>query len=106
MVLMVILIPKKPNERGIDNLKMWTLRMPEEVYEWLMEKAARETIRRKQKVSMNGLTVEILTRAMKADKKKRRGRNPWIGEDLMLEARRVVRFKCSERLREKVNGKG
>lgn len=51
-------------------MKMWTLRMPEEVYEWLMEKAARETISRKKKVSMNALTVEILTKAMKADRKK------------------------------------
>ena len=40
------------------------------------------------------------------DKKDRRGRNPATGEDLMLEARRVVVFKCSGVLREKVNGKG
>jgi integration host factor subunit alpha len=38
------------------------------------------------------------------DKKQRKGRNPATGEDLMLEPRRVVRFKCSERLRDKVNG--
>ncbi len=40
------------------------------------------------------------------DKKKRRGRNPATGRELMLDARRVVVFKCSERLREKVNRKG
>ena len=44
--------------------------MDDQIFEWLMEKAARETIRRKQKVSMNGLTVEILSKAMKADRKK------------------------------------
>ena len=38
------------------------------------------------------------------DKKKRRGRNPKTGEDKMLGARRVVGFKCAERLRDKVNG--
>ena len=38
------------------------------------------------------------------DKKLRRGRNPATGRDLMLEPRRVVRFKCSGRLRDKVNG--
>jgi integration host factor subunit alpha len=38
------------------------------------------------------------------DKGKRRGRNPKTGEDKMLGARRVVVFKCSEWLREKVNG--
>ena len=38
------------------------------------------------------------------DKKERRGRNPATDEDLMLEPRRVVTFKCSGRLREKING--
>jgi len=37
------------------------------------------------------------------EKSKRRGRNPHTGEDLMLGERRVVRFNCSGRLREKVN---
>ena len=39
------------------------------------------------------------------DKKKRRGRNPATGGDLMIDARRVVTFRCSGRLREEVNGK-
>ena len=38
------------------------------------------------------------------EKGKRRGRNPHTGEDLMLGERRVVTFKCSGRLREKING--
>ncbi len=38
------------------------------------------------------------------DKKARKGRNPATGEDLMLKPRRVVTFKCSGKLREKVNG--
>ena len=40
------------------------------------------------------------------DKGKRRGRNPQTGGDKMLRARRVVVFKCSGVLRERVNGKG
>lgn len=40
------------------------------------------------------------------DKNKRRGRNPATAEDLMLEARRVVTFRCSGVLRDKINGKG
>ena len=40
------------------------------------------------------------------DKKDRRGRNPSTGEDMMLEARRVVTFKCSRPLKQKLNGKG
>ena len=39
------------------------------------------------------------------EKKKRRGRNPATGTDLMLDARRVVIFKCSSVLRDKMNGK-
>ena len=40
------------------------------------------------------------------DKNERRGRNPQTGEDKMLGARRVVIFKCSGVLRDKINGKG
>jgi len=39
-------------------------------------------------------------------KNRRRGRNPQTGEDLMLGERRVVTFRCSGVLRDKVNGKG
>jgi integration host factor subunit alpha len=38
------------------------------------------------------------------DKAKRRGRNPATGEDLMLRGRRVVTFKCSGKLRHKIDG--
>ncbi len=37
------------------------------------------------------------------NKKERRGRNPATNEDLMLEPRRVVTFKCSGKLRDRVN---
>ena len=39
------------------------------------------------------------------EKGRRRGRNPQSGEDLMLDARRVVSFRCSGVLRDKINGK-
>ena len=38
------------------------------------------------------------------EKGERRGRNPATGEDLMLGSRRVVGFKCSDKLRERMNG--
>ena len=38
------------------------------------------------------------------EKMKRRGRNPQTGNDLMLSERRVVTFKCSGRLKDKING--
>lgn len=37
-------------------------------------------------------------------KDERRGRNPATGEELMLEPRKVITFKCSGKLRDKING--
>jgi len=39
-------------------------------------------------------------------KSKRRGRNPATGEDLILRDRKVTTFKCSGKLRSKINGVG
>jgi integration host factor subunit alpha len=36
-------------------------------------------------------------------KRERRGRNPWTGQDVNLEARRVVTFRCSKNLRQQIN---
>ncbi len=36
-------------------------------------------------------------------KKQRRGRNPATGDDLTLKERKVVTFKCSGKLRDKIN---
>ena len=38
------------------------------------------------------------------EKKSRRGRNPSTGESMMLSPRKVVTFKCSGKLRDKING--
>ncbi len=40
------------------------------------------------------------------NKSKRRGRNPATGQDLILRERRVITFKCSGKLRSKINGVG
>jgi integration host factor subunit alpha len=37
------------------------------------------------------------------NKNERRGRNPATGEDMILESRRVVTFKCSPVLRDRIN---
>ena len=39
------------------------------------------------------------------DKKQRRGRNPSTGDDLVLDARKIVTFQCSNLLRDKINEK-
>jgi integration host factor subunit alpha len=36
-------------------------------------------------------------------KESRRGRNPATGDDLLLPSRKAITFKCSERLRERLN---
>ena len=38
------------------------------------------------------------------EKKERKGRNPATGEPMMLEPRKVVRFRCSGKLRDRING--
>ena len=38
------------------------------------------------------------------EKGERRGRNPSTGEDMMMRSRRVVTFRWSGKLREKLNG--
>jgi len=40
------------------------------------------------------------------EKRRRRGRNPQTGEELMLGERRVVTFRCSGVLRDRVNREG
>ena len=40
------------------------------------------------------------------EKNEWKGRNPQTGEDLILKSRRVVTFRCSESLMDKINGKG
>jgi len=38
------------------------------------------------------------------DREERKGRNPLTGDAIMLPAKKVVTFRCSGKLREKING--
>ena len=38
------------------------------------------------------------------EKKERKGRNPVTGEPIMLEPRKIVTFRCSGKLRDRING--
>ena len=68
------------------------------IIETLLQKV-KKTLENKEDVLISGFGKFCVK-----EKKDRRGRNPATGEDLTLEARRVVVFKCSGVLREKVNG--
>jgi len=51
-------------------MKSISFRLPDDLAEWLREKAAMETIKRKKYVSINTLVAEIFTREMEADQRK------------------------------------
>ena len=40
------------------------------------------------------------------EKKERKGRNPQTRQDLILKPRKVITFRCSGVLKDKINGKG
>jgi len=73
---------------------------------------------RKKSIETVEILLELIKRTLEIDekvlisgfgkfsvkkKKKRRGRNPATGEDLMLAPRKVVTFQSSMKLREKLN---
>ena len=39
------------------------------------------------------------------EKRKRRGRNPATGDNLMITPRKVITFRCSGKLRDRINGR-
>ena len=54
-------------------MRVVTLRVPEDIAEWLRIRAAQETIQRKKYVSINVLVAEIFRREMEAHAGKERG---------------------------------
>ena len=74
---------------------------------------------RKKSIDVVETLLEILKRTMESgedvlisgfgkfcvkEKQTRRGRNPATGDDMMLGGRRVVVFRCSKLLRDRING--
>ena len=81
--------------------------------------SGRLSLRPPQRVSLE-ILLEIIKRTLESgedvlvsgfgkfcvkEKQERRGRNPSTGEDMMLAPRKTVTFKCSGKLRDKINGK-
>jgi integration host factor subunit alpha len=69
-----------------------------EIIEALME-IIKSTLEKNEDVLLSGFGKFCVKQ-----KKQRRGRNPATGDDLMLKERKVVTFKCSGKLRDKING--
>lgn len=63
-------------------------------------------ITRSTLASGEGVLISGFGKFAVKDKGQRRGRNPATGNDLMLEQRRIVTFRCSGVLKDKLNGGG
>ena len=68
-----------------------------EIVEILLE-ILKETLENNEDVLISGFGKFCVK-----EKASRRGRNPATGGDMMLDGRRVVTFKCSSVLRNKIN---
>jgi hypothetical protein len=51
-------------------MKAITFRVPDEIADWIRERAALETIRQKRQVSINSLVLGLLRREIEADQRK------------------------------------
>ena len=59
-------------------MQPWTIRFPEELFDWIPTRAAEQTIQEKRNVSMNSFVVDTLAKLMEEDlkRKKKRGGKP------------------------------
>jgi len=88
----------------------------EQVYEYMNQVSSYS---KKESQDLVDLAFEVVKRAIVEEKKlkvagfgsfevkqksTRRGRNPQTGEEMPIEARRILSFKASQILKEKVNG--
>jgi integration host factor subunit alpha len=69
-----------------------------EIIETLLE-IMKSTLEKDEDVLISGFGKFCVKQKMQ-----RRGRNPATGADLILKERKVVTFKCSGKLRDKING--
>ena len=58
---------------------------------------------KKELESGNDLLISGFGKFCVKEKGERRGRNPSTGEDMILKSRRIVTFKSSRRLKDKIN---
>lgn len=70
-----------------------------QAFETLME------IMKQTLVSGEDMMISGFGRFHVMEKKERRGRNPATGDDMMLQPRKVVGFKCSGKLRDRINSR-
>ena len=76
----------------------WTQKQSSEYVELLLE------IMKATLASGDDLLISGFGKFTVKEKRERKGRNPATGDDLVLEPRKVITFKYSHKLREKING--
>ena len=76
----------------------FTQKKSSETVETIME------IEKSSLASVHNVLISGFGKFCVKEKLERRGRNPATGEDMILGPRRVVTFRCSGKLRDKVNG--
>ena len=76
----------------------YTYKKSAETVETLLE-IIKQTLESGEDVLISGFGKFIVKQ-----KSERRGRNPATGEDMMMRPRKIITFRCSRQLREKVNG--
>ena len=76
----------------------WTQKQSSEYIDLLIE------IMKSSLASGENLLISGFGKFTVKEKRERKGRNPATGDDLTLRSRRVVTFKCSHKLRGRING--
>ena len=76
----------------------YSLKESAEIVESLLE-IIKQSLENGEDVLVSGFGKFIVQ-----EKSPRKGRNPATGDDLMLDARKVVNFRCSGKLRRRING--
>ena len=91
-------ITKADIVNGISNHFGYSKRQSFEMVESILE-TIKESLESGEDVLISGFGKFCVK-----EKKERRGRNPATGNDMILDRRRVVTFRCSHLLRDKING--
>lgn len=84
---------------SVQNQSGFSKRKSSEIVETLLE-IIKSTLASGEDVLVSGFGKFCVN-----EKKARRGRNPATGEDMMLASRKVVTFKCSGELKDRINGR-
>jgi len=84
--------------KAIQTQNGYSLKKSTDIVETLME-IIKSTLESGEDVMISGFG-----KFQVREKRKRLGRNPATGNDMILPARKVVTFKCSGRLRDHLNG--